>query len=88
MEPLGSGPLGLELDSWSLDPEVFLEISLTRGFQFCIGDGPESYKEPGGLPFPGLEEICSRPGGCMGTRKFLTTLGHSICILRDRMLQS
>ena len=33
--------------------------------------GPGGYKEPGGLPFPGPEEISSAPGDCMGTRKFL-----------------
>ena len=51
-------------------------------FCLCIGVGPEHYNELGGLPFPGPEEICARPGDFMGTRKFSITLGHSVCILK------
>ncbi|KAF3487044.1 hypothetical protein F2Q69_00052731 [Brassica cretica] len=36
---------------------------------------PGGYKEPGGLPFPGPEEICSGHRDCLGTRRFLITRG-------------
>ncbi|KAF3582526.1 hypothetical protein DY000_02030681 [Brassica cretica] len=53
-----------------------------------VAVGPGGYKEPGGLPFPDPEEICSGPGDCMGTRKFLICQGYLICILRDPILPS
>ncbi|KAF3569610.1 hypothetical protein DY000_02015099 [Brassica cretica] len=60
LKPIGSGRLfGAVSSFWTrrllLDPEVAF--------------GPGGYKEPGGLPFPGPEEICSGPGDCLGTRR-------------------
>ncbi|KAF2573150.1 hypothetical protein F2Q70_00005168 [Brassica cretica] len=62
------------------DPEVGWEPRGrlgTRRFPQTLRSllGLGGYKEPGGLPFLGPEEICSGPGDCMGTRKFLITQG-------------
>ncbi|KAF2584665.1 hypothetical protein F2Q70_00035898 [Brassica cretica] len=79
--------LGPEGRFWSpeaaLDPEIAFRTQRLSEDPEVDGEpgdpevvvGPGGYKEPGGLPFPGPEEIFSGPGDCMGTRKFLITQG-------------
>ena len=71
----------MDLDSWSLDPEVFLKIDLTRGFCLCIGLGPSIIKNLEVYLFQVLKKFVPDPETSW-TRKFSITLGHLVCSLK------
>ncbi|KAG5407919.1 hypothetical protein IGI04_014038 [Brassica rapa subsp. trilocularis] len=57
---------------WSAEPTRLADPSLRVGHESAVESRVSA----------GPEEICSRPGDFMGTRKFSITLGHSVCILK------
>ncbi|KAF2544024.1 hypothetical protein F2Q68_00032643 [Brassica cretica] len=70
LRSIGNPEVPLNPERLLLDPRSFGKPEVPSDPEVVVG--PEGYKEPGGLPFPGIEEICSGPGDCMGTREATT----------------